>query len=95
MSQLNKYSFYNYNFNNSFDKTVELIQMFNISSYDEVLNYIVDKYGDFSLDTKVIDFPEASKTLNLKLDKNSNILEVKLLKDGEIIKACGCSLMKI
>ena len=69
--------------------------MFNISSYDEVLNYIVDKYGDFSLDTKVIDFPEASKTLNLKLDKNSNILEVKLLKDGEIIKACGCSLMKI
>ena len=67
MAQLNKYSLYNYNFQNSFDKSVEFIQMFEKSSYDETLNYIIDKYGDFSNNTKVVNFPEVSKSLNINL----------------------------
>ena len=86
MAELNKYSLYNYNFQNSYDKSVDFIQMFEKSSYDEVLNYIVDKYGDFSNNTKVVKFSEVSKTLNINLDKASNMLDIMLSKDDEIIK---------
>ena len=86
MAQLNKYSLYNYNFQNSFDKSVEFIQMFEKSDYDEILNYIVDKYGDFTGNTKLLDFPEVSKTLNINLDKSSNFMNITLSKNEEIIK---------
>ena len=85
MAELNKYSLYNYNFQISFDKSAEIIQMLEKSTYNEVLNYIVDKYGDFTGNVKFLNFPEVSKSLNIKLDKSSNKLDIELLKDGEII----------
>ena len=86
MSELNKYSLYNYNFQNSFDKSVEFIQMFEKSDYDEILNYIVENYGDFADNFKLIQFPEVSKTLNINLDKSSNFMNITLSKNEEIIK---------
>ena len=86
MAELNKYCLYNYISQITFDKSTDIIRMLENSTYDEVLNYIVDKYGEFTSNTKLLDFPEVSKTLNIKLDKSSNKLDIELLKDGEIIK---------
>ena len=64
----------NYLYNSSFatiDKSVEFIHKIERSSYDEILDYIIEHYGNFINNEKTIDFPAVAKTIKVELDKKS------------------------
>lgn len=80
---LDKYLLYNNGLITNFDKTIQLINYIENSSYDDVLNYMTKNYGDFKDNVINLDFPECSKKIEVTYDKNDTTLKFELYAQGK------------
>ena len=83
MTILNQYLLYNYNNSNSIDKSIELIRKIEQASYDEILDYVIEKFGEFDNNKKIIEYPEFSKKITIEHDKVSNKVCSIISKEGK------------
>ena len=69
---MNKYALYTYNQALSLDKTIDFEMFIKESNYDEIMNYINKHFGDLSENSKVIQFPEVKKSIEIKFSEQDN-----------------------
>ena len=94
MATINQYFLYNLCGSIHMDKSLELINMVKHSNYEEILEYVVERYGDFERNQKTIEIPEYSKKVIFEKGGMNNVITCKIFKDGEFVELMGVTKSK-